>query len=60
MGEAMLALKCHDGDTARTMGSIGSNDGEKLVVSWGAGSEDTLTKADPSELPTGLPELPAP
>ncbi|MEU2678689.1 hypothetical protein ABZ638_17580 [Streptomyces sp. NPDC007107] len=60
MGETMLALKCHDGDTARTMGSIGSNDGEKLVVSWGAGTEDTLTKADPSELPTGLPELPAP
>jgi hypothetical protein len=60
MGEVMLALKCLDGDTDRTMGSIESNDGKKLVISWDAGAEDTLSKADPSELPTGLPEIPAP
>ncbi|MFJ8863000.1 hypothetical protein ACIRD8_31825 [Streptomyces sp. NPDC102451] len=60
MGEVMLALKCLDGDTGRTMGTIESNDGEELVISWGAGTEDTLKKADASALPTGLPEIPAP
>lgn len=60
MGEVMLALKCTDGNTDRTMGSIESNDGTTLVVSWDAGGKDTLTKTDPGKLPTGLPDVPAP
>ncbi|MEU8707295.1 hypothetical protein [Streptomyces sp. NPDC048565] len=59
-GKTMLALKCLDGNTDRTMGAVESNDGEKLVVSWDAGGKDTLSKADVSELPSGLPEIPAP
>ncbi|WP_406147913.1 hypothetical protein [Streptomyces sp. NBC_01012] len=59
-GKAMLALKCTDGDTERTMGAIESNDGEKLVISWDAGAKDTLSKADVSGLPSDLPEIPAP
>jgi hypothetical protein len=58
MGEPMLSLKCADGNTDRTMGSIESNDGTTLVISWDAGKKDTLKKADPGkmpELPTGLP-----
>ncbi|MFJ8754288.1 hypothetical protein ACIREO_33930 [Streptomyces sp. NPDC102441] len=60
MGEVMLALKCLDGNTDRTMGSVESNDGEKLVISWDAGAEDTLSRTDATALPTDLPELPAP
>ncbi|WP_392671438.1 hypothetical protein [Streptomyces sp. LN785] len=60
MGKVMLALKCTDGDTARTMGAIASNDGRKLVVSWNGGAEDTLAKTDPGALPTELPGLPTP
>ncbi|MGW3624378.1 hypothetical protein [Streptomyces sp. NPDC000880] len=54
-GKPMLSLKCADGNTDRSMGSIESNDGTTLVVSWGAGAKDTLTKTDPAKLPTGLP-----
>ncbi|MFD4142235.1 hypothetical protein [Streptomyces sp. NPDC058572] len=57
-GEPMLSLKCADGNTDRTMGSIESNDGKTLVISWDAGKKDTLEKADPGklpELPTDLP-----
>ncbi|MEU0302369.1 hypothetical protein ABZ252_23300 [Streptomyces sp. NPDC006175] len=60
MGGVMIALKCLDGNTDRTMGSVESNDGEKLVISWEAGAEDTLSRADLSELPTDLPDMPAP
>ncbi|MFE4450872.1 hypothetical protein [Streptomyces sp. NPDC056796] len=60
MGTVMIALKCLDGDTARTMGSIESNDGGKLVVSWNAGATDTLSRAADAKLPKGLPTLPAP
>lgn len=60
MGKVMLALSCTDGNTDRTMGSIESNDGKTLVVSWDAGAKDTLTKTDPAKLPTGLPDLSAP
>lgn len=59
MGKVMLSLKCADGNTDRTMGSIKSNDGKTLVVSWDAGAQDTLTRTDPGKLPTGLPGLPA-
>ncbi|MEU3436280.1 hypothetical protein [Streptomyces sp. NPDC006863] len=58
-GAPMLALKCTDGGGAdRTMGAIDSVDGSKLVVSWDSGAEDTLTKADPGRLPSGMPSLP--
>lgn len=55
MGKQMLSLKCADGNTDRTMGSIESNDGKTLVISWGAGAKDTLTKSAAGKLPTGLP-----
>ncbi|MFJ8073914.1 hypothetical protein ACIQ7Q_08270 [Streptomyces sp. NPDC096176] len=59
MGEQTLALKCADGNTDRTMGSIESNDGTTLVISWNAGKKDTLKKSEtgelPEDLPTGLP-----
>lgn len=55
MGEKTLALKCADGDTDRTTGSIESNDGTTLVVSWDAGKKDTLRKSAAGELPDGLP-----
>jgi hypothetical protein len=60
MGKVMLALKCTDGDTARTMGAIASNDGRTIVVEWDAGGKDTLAKTEPGALPTGLPGLPTP
>ncbi|MGW7466909.1 hypothetical protein ACWGJT_19920 [Streptomyces xantholiticus] len=59
MGKQMLALKCADGNTDRTMGAIESNDGTTLVISWDAGKKDTLRKSAagelPDDLPTGLP-----
>lgn len=54
-GEPMLALKCADGNTDRTMGSIDSNDGKKLVLSWEGGTKDSLAKTEPGKLPEGLP-----
>ncbi|MFJ1547851.1 hypothetical protein [Streptomyces sp. NPDC088246] len=59
-GKVMLALKCADGDTDRTMGSIESNDGRTVVVSWDGGTKDTLAKTEPGAIPSGLPDLPAP
>ncbi|WP_411083892.1 hypothetical protein [Streptomyces sp. cmx-18-6] len=58
MGETMLALKCSGGNNDRSMGAIESNDGKTLVLSWGGGIKDTLSKADPGKLPTDLPSLP--
>ncbi|MFD9219901.1 hypothetical protein ACFWDI_07715 [Streptomyces sp. NPDC060064] len=55
MGKQMLSLKCADGNTDRTMGTIESNDGKTLVISWDAGAKDTLTKSAAGKLPTGLP-----
>ncbi|MFD4940999.1 hypothetical protein ACFWNT_00295 [Streptomyces sp. NPDC058409] len=60
MGKVMLALKCADGDTDRTMGSIVSNDGKTVVVSWDGGTKDTLAKTEPGAIPSGLPDLPTP
>ncbi|MFJ8882628.1 hypothetical protein ACIRJR_04365 [Streptomyces sp. NPDC102402] len=57
-GEVTLALKCLDGNTDRTVGAVESLDGDKLVVSWGTGAQDTLTRTDPDELPTGPPQAP--
>ncbi|WTL22749.1 hypothetical protein OG329_16970 [Streptomyces sp. NBC_01506] len=60
-GEPMLSLKCADGNTDRTMGSIDSNDGKTLVLSWGGGTKDSLAKTDPGALPEGLPtDIPVP
>ncbi|MEV6423812.1 hypothetical protein [Streptomyces sp. NPDC051662] len=55
MGEPMFSLKCADGNADRTMGTIESNDGKTLVISWGKGVKDTLTKAGDNKLPDGLP-----
>ncbi|MFI2372426.1 hypothetical protein [Streptomyces sp. NPDC018833] len=58
-GTMTLSLKCADGNTDRTLGSVESNDGTTLVISWDAGKKDTLKKSAagelPGELPTGLP-----
>lgn len=54
MGQPMLALTCTDGNTDRTMGTIRSNDGKKLVISWGS-KKDSLMKADAESVPSGLP-----
>ncbi|MBT2369070.1 hypothetical protein J7E88_28080 [Streptomyces sp. ISL-10] len=58
-GTMMLSLKCADGNTDRTLGSVESNDGTTLVISWDAGKKDTLKKSaageHPGGLPTGLP-----
>jgi hypothetical protein len=37
------------------MGTIESNDGKTLVISWDAGAKDTLTRTVAGELPKGLP-----
>lgn len=63
MGKVMLSLKCADGNTDRTMGSVDSNDGTKITVSWDAGKSDTLTKTEAGKLPEmpklpGAPEMP--
>lgn len=58
-GKPMLDLKCADGDTARTMGAIESNDGKTVVVSWDGGAKDTLAKTDADSL-ENLPSLPTP
>ncbi|WP_405693691.1 hypothetical protein [Streptomyces sp. NBC_01185] len=58
MDGTTLVLKCLDGNTERTMGAVDSDGGEKLVVSWDDGPEDTLTRTEADELPTGPPEAP--
>ncbi|MFC9649516.1 hypothetical protein [Streptomyces sp. NPDC056937] len=55
MGEPMFSLTCVDGNTDRTMGTIESNDGKTLVISWGKGVKDTLAKAGDDKLPEGMP-----
>ncbi|MFF4528715.1 hypothetical protein ACFY1P_05525 [Streptomyces sp. NPDC001407] len=50
---AKITLKCADGDTERTAGTVDRSDGKTLVVSWGAGRTDTFTKSgDPMPLPS--------
>ncbi|MEE1756753.1 hypothetical protein [Streptomyces sp. SP18CS02] len=53
-----LHLTCNDGDTDRTTGTVESSDASTLVVSWGTGRKDTLTKAAPAGIPSSLPSLP--
>ncbi|MEU1370230.1 hypothetical protein ABZ454_29400 [Streptomyces sp. NPDC005803] len=54
-----LTLTCADGDTGRTVGTVESNDGRTVVVSWDGGAKDTLAKTDADSL-EGLPDLPIP
>lgn len=54
-----LQLKCADGDTDRTSGTVESNDGKTVVVSWDGGTKDSLGKTDAGSL-EGLPGLPTP
>ncbi|MFJ8826238.1 hypothetical protein ACIREE_31280 [Streptomyces sp. NPDC102467] len=54
-GKPTLDLKCADGNNDRTAGSVESNDGKTMKVSWGAGAADTFTKSADGKLPTGLP-----
>ncbi|UUN31319.1 hypothetical protein KK483_19750 [Streptomyces sp. FIT100] len=58
-GAVTLALKCADGDTERTSGTVDSNNGTKVVVSWSTGPKDTLTKTEPGgftlDVPTQAP-----
>ncbi|MFE3518361.1 hypothetical protein [Streptomyces sp. NPDC059166] len=55
-GAVVFTLECLDGDTDRTRGTVGSNDGRKLVVAWDGGTEDPLTKTDPGgSTPSGPP-----
>ncbi|MFF9569445.1 hypothetical protein [Streptomyces sp. NPDC014685] len=56
--KVVIALKCVSGGTDRSSGSVESNDGKTVVISWDSGVKDTLTKTDPGALPSGLPELP--
>ncbi|MFF5568017.1 hypothetical protein ACFY7Z_26065 [Streptomyces sp. NPDC012623] len=56
-GEPMFSLTCADGNKDRAMGTIESNDGKTLVVSWGGGRKDSFTNGADS-LPTDLPTLP--
>lgn len=54
-----LQLKCADGDADRTSGTVESNDGKTVVVSWDGGTKDSLGKTDAGSL-EGLPGLPTP
>ncbi|MCP3821658.1 hypothetical protein NLX86_27260 [Streptomyces sp. A3M-1-3] len=57
-----LTLKCLDGNTDRTSGTLEAGDGETLAVSWSAGLKETFTRTGdqpgaglPSDIPTELP-----
>ncbi|MGW2562614.1 hypothetical protein ACWCXB_25865 [Streptomyces sp. NPDC001514] len=54
-GKVTLSLKCTDGDTERTSGTVDSNDGTTLVVSWSTGAKDSLTKTEPGDAPSVFP-----
>ncbi|MYW70310.1 hypothetical protein GTY65_40620 [Streptomyces sp. SID8379] len=50
-----LSLRCADGNTDRTMGTIRSSSGTTMRVSWDAGANDTFKKSTDGNLPGGLP-----
>ncbi|MFJ8854317.1 hypothetical protein [Streptomyces sp. NPDC102437] len=56
-GKVTLTLKCVDGGDDRTSGSVDSDNGKTVVISWDSGVKDTLAKTDPGALPSGLPDL---
>jgi len=63
-GMTMAALKCTDGDTTRTMGTLKAGaDGKTLTVDWKNGPTEKYTKSsdgsvkipDMPQLPSGVP-----
>ncbi|MEV6652685.1 hypothetical protein [Streptomyces sp. NPDC051219] len=66
VAEQTLTLKCMDGNTDRTSGTMAASDGKTLQVSWSAGLKETFARTEgqpgtglpsdlPSELPSGFP-----
>lgn len=64
-GMTMVALKCTDGDTTRTTGTLkAGSDGKTLTVNWKNGPTEKYTKSsdgsvkipDMPELPSGMPK----
>ncbi|MEU8996942.1 hypothetical protein [Streptomyces caniferus] len=64
-GMTMAALKCTDGDTTRTMGTLKPGaDGKTLTVDWKNGPTEKYTKSsdgsvkipDMPQLPSGMPK----
>ncbi|WP_143688628.1 hypothetical protein [Streptomyces barkulensis] len=52
-----FALKCTDGSTDRTKGTVKSVKGESLTVAWESGTTDTFTKVEVPEVSTEIPEV---
>ncbi|CAL9495161.1 hypothetical protein SUDANB106_03345 [Streptomyces sp. enrichment culture] len=52
-----FALKCTDGSTDRTKGTVKSLKGESLTVAWESGTTDTFTKVEVPEVSTEIPEI---
>ncbi|MFB6605077.1 hypothetical protein ACFCXR_12930 [Streptomyces noursei] len=59
-GMTMAVLKCTDGDTTRTMGTLKTGaDGKTLTVNWKNGPTDTYTKTEDGSVKVpDLPKLP--
>ncbi|MGX1271490.1 hypothetical protein [Streptomyces phaeoluteigriseus] len=52
----MIRLTCPTGNKDRTTGMVDSADGESLRITWdGAAGEETYTKAEGGQWPSGLP-----
>ncbi|MCI0385959.1 hypothetical protein [Streptomyces sp. CNQ085] len=51
-----FTLKCTDGSTDRTRGTVKSLEGERLTVVWESGTTDTFTKVEVPEVSTEIPE----
>ncbi|MEV6168333.1 hypothetical protein AB0L99_08940 [Streptomyces sp. NPDC051954] len=55
-GTQSIRLKCTDGSKDRAAGTVDSVDGTTLKVTWKNGlGEETYTKAEGGQLPSGLP-----
>ncbi|MDH2411918.1 hypothetical protein ACG5V6_27040 [Streptomyces chitinivorans] len=52
-----FTLKCTDGSTDRTKGTVESVKGESLTVAWESGTTDTFTKVEVPEVSTEIPEI---
>ncbi|MFI9808889.1 hypothetical protein ACIHEJ_31815 [Streptomyces sp. NPDC052301] len=56
-GMRMIHLTCPDGDKARVSGMVDSVDGKGMRVTWsGKTGQESYTKADGGELPSGFPK----
>ncbi|GAA4993274.1 hypothetical protein GCM10023335_00870 [Streptomyces siamensis] len=52
----MIRLKCTDGSKDRAVGMVDSVSGKSLRITWQGGlGEETYTRSQGGELPTGLP-----